>query len=69
MLLAIDSIMWEQKALADRDRPCEPEWARSASANCSAVEVRQPKEGPQPEKTHLKGLESALRHTWEWEAS
>jgi hypothetical protein len=69
MLLAIYSIMWEQRTLADRDRPCEPEWARSASTNYSAAEVRQPKEGPQPEKTPLKGLGSALRHAQGWEAS
>ena len=69
MLLAIYSILWEQSALADRDRLYQAEWARLTPMVHSAVEARQPKEGSQPGKSPLKTLVSALGHTWGWEAS
>jgi hypothetical protein len=63
MLLAIYSIMWEQRALADRDLLYEPEWARLASTVRSAIEPRQLKGEPQPEKSTIKRLESILGYT------
>ena len=60
MLLAIYSIMWEQRALADRDWLCEAERARMASIVGSSAETRQPKVESRPDKSTLKRLVSAV---------
>jgi len=65
-LLVIYRIMWEQRALADRDRLYEPEWAHLDPMIRSTADARQPKQGSQPGKSPLKTQVSVLGHTWGW---